>query len=472
MRAFLERNFTVVFYFVAAAATLIAFRHVSQGYLYNDDFRWMSQARYQMTPRNLLTFQVVGFFRPLMNVIFYVTERVMRGNIPAYYATNIALHLTNGVLVFHLVSRLARERGVAAGTALFFLITSTHYAAVGWISARTTLVSTLFLLSSLLVLVGAPRSRWRQVAAAALFVLALAAKEDAVIGVLLLALIVVYIERRDNVLPDRRSIVIFAAITLGYVVTRTLVMKHITQPNWGPGFHVFRNLAGGLLYQFYPWSLASLAHTARSIPVQTHVLWPEILAVPLIVMLVAVGAALKRSREVCFAIAWLVIAMLPMAPFRIRFFTTGWLTHDRYYYLSSIGACLCVISLLTGMWKRAPWQVPARIAVVVTAFIIVCGEISAVNESEQRFWHMTMGYRTLVDLATKQLDAEHQLTTCAVDNWPMQAPFLQDVFDLERPGWKMVHVSSKDAAAAYRPCLYIRFERMGMRITAESSTIY
>ena len=472
MRAFLERHFTVVFYFVAAAATLVAFRHVTGGYLYNDDFRWMSDARYQLTPRNLLTFQVVGFFRPLMNVIFFVTERVMRGNIPAYYVTNVALHLANGVLVFHLVARLVRNRAVAAGTALFFLITSTHYAAVGWISARTALVSTLFLLSSLLVLVGAPRTRRRQVAAGALLVLALAAKEDAVIGVLLLALIVTYRDRRENTLPDRGSIVMFGSITVVYVVVRTLVMRHITQPNWGPGFHVFRNLAGGLLYQFYPWSLASLTHTARSIAVPTHALWPEILAVPLIVLFVAAAAALKRSREVCFAIAWLVIAMLPMAPFRIRFFTTDWLTHDRYYYLSSIGACLCVVSLLTGVWKRAQWRVPARIAVAAIAAIIVCGEISAVNDSEQRFRRMTSSYRMLVDLTTKRLDAEHRLNTCAVEGWPMQTTFLQDVFTLERPGWKMVAVENKDEANTYRPCLYIRFAQIGSGMTTESSTIY
>jgi hypothetical protein len=471
MRSFLQRNFTIVFYVVATAACLIAFRHLSEGYLYNDDFRWMSQARYQMTPGNLLTFQVFGFFRPLMNVIFYLTERTRRGNIPAYYATNLALHLANGVLVFHLLARLVRNRAVAAGTALLFLITSTHYAAVGWISARTTLVSTLLLLASMLVLVDMPRTFRRHVAAAVLFALALAAKEDAVIGVALLALLVLYLGRRENRLPNRASIVVFGSITIVYVVVRTLVMKHLMQPNWGPGLHVFRNLAGGLLYQFYPWSLASLTHTARSIPVPTHPLWPEILAVPLIVLLVAAGALVKRSREVCFAIAWLVIAMLPMAPFRIRFFTTDWLTHDRYYYLSSMGACLCVVSLLVGAWKRSPWPMAARTAVAAMAVIIVCGEISAVNDSDQRFHRMTTGYRTLIDMSTQRLDREHALTTCAIEGWPMQPAFLEDVFALERPGWKVVSVPSRDGARPYRPCLYIRFLAVGAGMTTESSTI-
>jgi len=471
MRSLLQRNFDIVFYFLAAAATLLAFRHLADGYLYNDDFRWMSQARYEMTPRNLLTFQVVGFFRPLMNVIFFVTERVMPGNVRAYYATNLALHLMNGLVVFSLVKRLARNQAVAAGTALLFLITSVHYAAVGWISARTALVSTLLLLLSLLVLVGRPRAVWRQCAAASLYLLALAAKEDAAIGVLLVGLIMVYGHGREKTLPDRASVVTFALITLAYGVVRTVAMGHFTQANWGPGPHVFRNLAGGLLYQFYPWSIASLTHVARSIEVPTHALWPEVLALPVIVLLVAAGALLKRSREICFALAWLVIAMLPMAPFRIRFFTTEWLTHDRYYYLSSIGACLCIASLLVGVWKMGTWRTAARIAVAATAVVIVCGEMSAVNDSEQRLRRMTTNYRIALGMTTRWLDREHGLTTCAVEGWPMPPAFMQDVFALERPGWKMVPVRNRDEAGAYRPCLYVRFFQKGVRIETEASTI-
>ena len=94
------------------------------------------------------------------------------------------------------------------------------------------------------------------------------------------------------------------------------------------------------------------------------------------------------------------------------------------------------------------------------------------NESETRFRRMTTRYRTLVDLTTHRLDAEHQLTTCAVDGWPMQANFIQDVFTLERPGWKAVPVKDKNEANAYRPCLYIRFELVGMQMTADAATIY
>ncbi|HET6463680.1 MAG TPA: hypothetical protein VFH33_07755, partial [Candidatus Krumholzibacteria bacterium] len=398
MRDFLRRNFWFLFSFAAIGATYFAYRNLPGDYLYNDDFRWMSQARYQMTPGNLLTFQVIGFFRPLMNVIFFVTERVMPGNLHAYYATNFGLHLFCGLLVFQLVERLMRNSVVAGGTTLFFLLTSTHYSAVGWISARTTLVSTLLLLWSLVVVVDRPRAWWRQAAAATLYALALAAKEDAVVGVLLLALIAWFRRPRGEALPDRVTIGAFTVVTIAYLVVRTAVMHHLAQPNWGPGPHVLRNLAGGLLYQLYPWSLASLLHVGRNIAVPTHALWPEVIAIPVVALLVAAGIALRRGREVAFAIAWILIALLPVAPFRIRFFHTDWLTHDRYYYLSSIGACLCIVTVLDGVWEMARGRPRVRVAVITAAVVIVCGELSAIKDCDERFRQIKKSYQSLEGL--------------------------------------------------------------------------
>lgn len=471
MRLFLQRNFCVIFYVAAAVAVNVAYYRLADGYLYNDDFRWMSQARYEMAPGNLFTFQVVGFFRPLMNVIFFVTERVMRGNIPGYYATNLMLHFLNGMLVFHLLERILRRRVVAAGAALFFLITSTHYSAVGWISARTTLVSTLLLLLSFAVLVGRPPTRGRQIAGVVLYMLALLAKEEAAIGVLLLALVVWCRSASDGMLPNRRSVIAFGLATIAYLIVRTTVMGHLTQTNWGPGPHVLRNLAGGFLYQLYPWSVAALTHVGRNLAAPTHLLWPEVLAIPAIILLIAAAARLKRRREVGFAVAWLMIAMLPMAPFRLRFFSTTWLTHDRYYYLSSIGACLAVVLLLDGLWQVSRARYVARATVVAVAIVVFIGEIAAVTDCRERFQQMTDSYRSLVGLVTQRLDADHEKTTCALEGWPMPPAFMHDVFALERPGWKIVPVHNHEEAFAQRPCLYVRLIMRGPLVTSVASTI-
>jgi hypothetical protein len=103
-----------------------------------------------------------------------------------------------------------------------------------------------------------------------LYALALLAKEDAVIGVALLALIWWFRDRRRDVLPDVRVLVYFGAVTIAYLVVRTLVIDHVTQDNWGPGLHALRNLAGGFLYQVYrgrlrAWSASSTRSMCRHI---------------------------------------------------------------------------------------------------------------------------------------------------------------------------------------------------------------
>ena len=465
------RTFAIVFYVMATVACLVAFDRITDNYLYNDDFRWMSQARFDMRPGNLLTLEVIGFFRPLMNAMFYATERLMPGNISAYYATNLVFHLLNGVLLFHFLVRLLEDRVLAAATALFFLMTSTHWAAVGWISARSALVSTGLLLLSLLVLADRPRVRWRRWCAVSLFALALTAREDAVTGLMLLGLLAVIRRRREDTLPDGRTLAYFAATTIAYVAVRTAVIGHVTQDNWGPGPHALRNLAGGLLYAVYPWALTSLTGVGDAFEVSSHALWPEILALPVIVVLLVAGRALGRGREVAFSVAWLVVALMPASLFKFRFFTTDWLTHDRYYYLASIGACLCISSLLAGIWRIGRFRVAAKAVVLATVLVIAVGEPIANAKRAGRFRRMTLNYRNLVTAVDRRLDQDNQFQTCALQDWPMQAAFVQDVFALERPNVRIVTVTRAEEAAAYRPCLYIRFITNGSRLGTEAAAI-
>ena len=465
--AVFSKYFVEIFYLLALGVCLYVYHGISSSWFFNDDFRWIRQARYEMQPSNLLTFQVIGFFRPLMNAVFYLTERIMPGNVSAYYGTNLVLHFFNGALVFHFLWRLFGSRMMAAGAALFFLITCTHWAAVGWISARTSLISTGLMISSLIVVLGQPPDRWRRWLSLGLYVLALAAKEEVVIGVLLLVLIHVFRPAGGNLLPDRRTIAYFAVATIAYVVVRTLVIGHVTQDNWSPGLHVLRNLSGGFLYQIYPWGFATMFGVGYIIKPPTHAVWPEILALPVIVVMLVAARWLGRTREVRFGLAWLFIALLPVSLFRFRFFHTDWLTHDRYYYLSSIGSSLCVAALLAGLWHVTRWRKAMRTCVVVTIVVIALGEPAAVANRLGRFQRMTRNYRLLLELVTRRMEQHPGLTTCAIEGWPVQKSVMSDMFRLERPDWNVVSVASKEDAAAHKPCVWVKFlvepERVGTR---------
>ena len=71
---------------------VLTFHGMTDNYLFNDDFAWLDSARNRMEGGSVLMTRVVGFFRPLVNVTFYLMERFSPGNIPLHYSLNLVLH--------------------------------------------------------------------------------------------------------------------------------------------------------------------------------------------------------------------------------------------------------------------------------------------------------------------------------------------------------------------------------------------
>ena len=46
---------------------------------------------------------------------------------------------------------------------------------------------------------------------------------------------------------------------------RQAFMGGYFRENWGPGWHAARNVAGGFLYQLYPWPFFSLFYPSRNV---------------------------------------------------------------------------------------------------------------------------------------------------------------------------------------------------------------
>jgi len=68
-----------------------------------------------------------------------------------YHATNVLLHLVNGVLVFLLTRQLTRTASVGWLTAALFLVHPVQIETVAWVSSRKGLLSASFMLGALLV---------------------------------------------------------------------------------------------------------------------------------------------------------------------------------------------------------------------------------------------------------------------------------------------------------------------------------
>lgn len=472
-------------YIVIAVLSAITYHGITDNYLFNDDFSWLSAAHYDMSWNNILTYRVVNFFRPLINLSFFVTELLSPGNIPLHYACNLILHFLNTILVFHLLAALLGRRSVAAATAILFAVSSLHIGAVFWISARTTLLSTALLLLAMIIATREmKREPLRVLLVAVLYALALAAKETAIAG-LPLVLLVYAAGRRWRLPhpPTRGVIVSFTVISFVYLIIRKLVMGGFLQHNWGPGLHAARNLAGGFLFQLYPFPLFTiLIPQASTIPEPAHPFLPEIVVVALILCILWIGAVTRRLGVFVLAVGWTLLSLLPSCAFRYRFFSTASITQNRYYYLSSVGSLLLITLLLALLWSERSRI--RRVACTALFVLLIAGWMLRVHRLEKKWDLYTMMYRDVVTSLVEEIEKRSGFTTIAIEDPPLAFPYIAEAImletgnvgrargpegtvddpaatpagPLERPPYEIVEVRGQtEAAARYKPCLYVYY---------------
>ncbi len=106
------------------------------------------------SPSNLVgvaTETVTRNFAPLTILSLLIDHTLWGLNPSGYHATNVLLHIINGVLVLLLVRQLTNNSFVAWTTAALFLVHPVQIETVAWISSRKGLLSATFMLAALLV---------------------------------------------------------------------------------------------------------------------------------------------------------------------------------------------------------------------------------------------------------------------------------------------------------------------------------
>ena len=105
------------------------------------------------SPSNLLgvaTETVTRNFAPLTILSLLIDHSLWGLNPSGYHATNVLLHIVNGVLVFLLLRQLTGNTFIAWVTAALFLVHPVQIETVAWISSRKGLLSATFMLAALL----------------------------------------------------------------------------------------------------------------------------------------------------------------------------------------------------------------------------------------------------------------------------------------------------------------------------------
>lgn len=291
-----------------------------------------------------------AFYRPLFWLSLGLDRRFFGTNPAWFHLTNLMLHWGNGCLGFLLLKRLGFAERKAGAAMLLWLALPINTEAVVWISGRSYLLATFFILSGLLA--AASYLEKTRVSRLLLFggaqICALLAHE---MGILLLPLVLLLACTQRKLLT-RSSLVLAATaggIDLFYVLWRASRAASLPLPGWSLA------AAGATFWKYLLWMALPIqmsVERSNDTPTQNWSLGAVLLLGALALFLAGnAWLAWKRPHllpEVPAAVAWIILSLGPYLG--VIFLYQG--MAERYTYLASLGLAVAVSSLLWMFRKR------------------------------------------------------------------------------------------------------------------------
>lgn len=90
------------------------------------------------------------YYRPVTSFLFKLENNYFKGEAFGYHLVNILLHLINALILIRLCFLITASRQIAFIAAAFFAVFPLNIESVVWVSGRTDLLATCFILASLL----------------------------------------------------------------------------------------------------------------------------------------------------------------------------------------------------------------------------------------------------------------------------------------------------------------------------------
>ena len=319
-----------------------------------------------------------GHYWPLVYTTFWLEHKLWGFDPTGYHIVNVLLHLTNTLLLWHLVRRLAVPG--AWVVAAVFAVHPLHVESVAWVLERKDVLSGLFYLAAALAwmrFVEQPNSRgyaW----SLALYAAALLSKS---IAITLPAAFLIWHWWKQGRLTsvDLLRIVPFCVAGLIITVGDLSFYQSLEPLSLGYSF-TERTLIAARALWFYVGKLLWPTNLAVIYP-----LWDVRVADPLawgyLIAAVALVVALwhfryQIGRGPLAGALFFTVTLLPV----LGFIDYGYMQYafvaDRFQYLAGIGVMTVVIGAVAyGVGRRSPlWQKGAR--VVAAAVVAVLGVLT------------------------------------------------------------------------------------------------
>ena len=215
---------------MAGAFLLIYLPDIGHGFI-SDDFRWIVESR-SSSPGDLVALlgSNTGFYRPVVSWSFAADHALWGTNAFGYGVTNLILCLATAAALFALARQLALPSAAALAAAGVWLF---NFHAVNmallWLSGRTALLVSLLAVGTALAMM-----RGRFIAAGAVALLAMLAKEEAVALPALFSAFTLLTERRARSLVS--TVPLWAALAV-YIALR--LQSGAFWPSDAPSYYQF-----------------------------------------------------------------------------------------------------------------------------------------------------------------------------------------------------------------------------------------
>ncbi len=378
---------------VAIAAFAVYANSLWNGFAYDDVFIIMhndrvhqlrDMAKIWLTPYWPTFGSELGLYRPFAIFAFAIEWAISGGAPWFFHLVNILLHIAVSTLVFLLIESLFTRTAALAG-AIIFAIHPLHTEAVANVVGQNELWAALGVVGACLIYVRRPEgmgaSGPRKAAIFALFVLALLAKESAVVlpGLLLLLDVMqgrVQIERASLLRYTRSAGALFAGFIVllgGYLVLRHQVLGTLAGTNAAPGLpylreehrllNAFRAWPEFVRLLFFPLDLSVEYAPGVVLPVESFTpmaVFGMLLVLGVLLLTLATPIAPRAG----LIAGWFLITILPVSNF---FFPIGVLIAERTLYLPSIAVCF-----LAGFaWEAASNAAQRETRRLTTALAVV-----------------------------------------------------------------------------------------------------
>ena len=337
-------------------------------------------------------------YRPVTYASFAVNYALGGNSVVGYHIFNLALHVTNALLVFLLLGMLLKdERGlsgyVPALASLLFALHPIQTGAVTYISGRGVLLAALFSLSSFCCFILYRRTAHTATAVAAavaapiLFILGLMSKEMAAGTLGLMVMYDLLLDPRGGRGALKRALyyVPFVALIACYILERRFLTGYaVSSPPYTVGVYLMSQAEAFLIYlrlMLLPFN----QNMDYSMPVTASI--NAKVAVSLCVIAAGVYFIVKARRkhpEAAFFGAWFLVTLAPESSvFPIRD-----IIEEYRLYLPSVGllALLAIIAVRAVDERRRVARV-AAVAVVLLLLSVLTMTRNSVWATESTLWN-------------------------------------------------------------------------------------